>query len=202
MLGIQVQQNLPHYAYQCYYSCETALVRIHNDITSMLDSKLNVFLLLFDLSAAFDTVNHRILLSKLHDVYGLDGKVLAWLTSYVINHKYFVKIDQSVSCDVQALFGVPQGSILGPILFNLYFRDAEKLAKSHGLQFICMLMICSVILELRDSCKLLICSSAHLYADDMQCYFGAERQLSPNLIADKIRCFVHDLKSWMSNNFL
>ena len=59
-------------SYRCYHSCETALVRIHNDITLMLDSKLNVFLLLFDLSAAFDTVNHRILLSKLHDVYGLD----------------------------------------------------------------------------------------------------------------------------------
>ena len=143
----------------------------------MLDSKLNVFLLLFDLSAAFDTVSHRILLSKLHDVYGLDGKVLAWLTSYVINRKYFVEIDQSASCDVQALFGVSQGSILGPILFNLYFRDTEKLAKSHGLQI-------------------------HRYADDMQCYFGAERQLSRNLIADKIRCFVHDVKSWMSNNFL
>ena len=131
------------------------------------------------MSAAFDSVNHRILLSKLHNVYSVDGKVLAWLTSCVINRKYFVKIDQSVSCDVQALFGVPQGSILGPILFNLYFRDTgpEKLVKSHGLQI-------------------------HLYADDMQCYFGAERQLSPNLIADKIRCFVHDLKSWMSNNFL
>ena len=96
-----------HHIDACYHCCETALVRIHNDITSMLDSKLNVFLLLFDLSAAFDTVNHRILLFKLHDVYGLDGKVLAWLTSYVINRKYFVKIDKSVSSDVQALFGVP-----------------------------------------------------------------------------------------------
>ena len=99
------------------------------------------------------------------------------MTSYVINRKYFVTIDQSASCDVQALFGVSQGSILGPILFNLYFRDTEKLAKSHGLQI-------------------------YRYADNMQCYFGAERQLSRNLIADKIRCFVHDLKSWMSNNFL
>ena len=58
-------------AYRPNHSCETALMMIHNDIGSMLDAKLNVVLLVFDLSAAFDTVNHNILLEKLGQQYGL-----------------------------------------------------------------------------------------------------------------------------------
>ena len=57
-------------AYKRCHSCETALVVIHNDIETMLDSKLNVALLIFDLSAAFDTVNHQLLLKKLHFHFG------------------------------------------------------------------------------------------------------------------------------------
>ena len=70
-------------AYRPYHSCETALMMIHNDIGSMLDAKLNVVLLVFDLSAAFDTVNHNILLEKLGQQYGLTDTVFAWFESYL-----------------------------------------------------------------------------------------------------------------------
>ena len=60
-------------AYRAHHSCETALVKVHNDIRLMLDSKLNVVLILFDLSVAFDTVNHGLLIKKLKLQFGLDG---------------------------------------------------------------------------------------------------------------------------------
>ena len=89
------------------------MVKVHNDVVSMLDAKLNVILLLFDLSAAFDTVNHDILLAKLRDKYGFNGTVFAWFASYLSNRRYIVKINQSLSRDVVLFLGVPQGSILG-----------------------------------------------------------------------------------------
>ena len=116
-------------SYRCHHSCETALVKVHNDVVSMLDAKLNVILLLFDLSAAFDSVNHDILLAKLRDKYGFSGTVFAWFLSYLCNRRYVVKINQSLLRDVELFSGVSQGSILGPVLFNLYFQETELLAK-------------------------------------------------------------------------
>ena len=82
-------------AYRPYHSCETALVAIHNDIETMLDSKLNVPLLTFDLSAAFDTVNHQLLLKKLHFCYGFCNNILAWFDSYLSGRNYYVKVNNS-----------------------------------------------------------------------------------------------------------
>ena len=113
----------------------------------MLDAKLNVILLLFDLSAAFDTVNHDILLAKLRNKYGFSGTVFAWFTSYLSNRRYIVKINQSLSRDVVLFSGVPQGLILGPVLFNLYSQQTELLAKSHDFN---MPMRCSAILVLTE----------------------------------------------------
>ena len=81
-------------AYRPYHSCETALVAIHNDIETMLDSKLNVALLIFDLSAAFDIVNHQLLLKKLHFHYGFWNNVLAWFDLYLLGRNY-VKVNNS-----------------------------------------------------------------------------------------------------------
>ena len=94
-------------AYRPYHSCETALMMIHNDIGSMLDAKLNVVLLVFDLSAAFDTVNHNILLEKLGQQYGLTDTVFAWFESYLSSRKYYVKVNNSSSHDVSVSSGVP-----------------------------------------------------------------------------------------------
>ena len=64
--------------YRKHHSCETAVTKIHNDILLMMDKQSNVVLLLLDLSAAFDTISHSLLLKKLKDLYGIQGNVLKW----------------------------------------------------------------------------------------------------------------------------
>ena len=71
--------------YRKFHSCETAVTKIHNDILMMIDKKENVLLLLLDLSAAFDTINHKLLLKKLSSTYGIEKTALKWLESYLRN---------------------------------------------------------------------------------------------------------------------
>ena len=70
-------------AYKKHHSCETALLRVQNDILKSTDDKQCVVLLLLDLSAAFDTVDHKILLHRLRSRFGIKGKALSWLQSYL-----------------------------------------------------------------------------------------------------------------------
>ena len=83
--------------YRRNHSCETAVTKIHNDILLMTDKRKNVILLLLDLSAAFDTINHGLLLTKLNTTYGLSGKVLMWLKSYLSCRSFKVTIKNSSS---------------------------------------------------------------------------------------------------------
>ena len=73
--------------YRRAHSCETSVTKIHNDILMMIDKQQNVVLLLLDLSAAFDTINHQILIKKLKNMYGIKGTVLKWLESYLADRE-------------------------------------------------------------------------------------------------------------------
>ena len=101
-------------------------MRIHNDIAQSIDSRQSVLLVLLDLSAAFDTINHNILLRRLSG-YGLSGDVLAWLTSYLCNRTCVVRVKSGVSEVETMTTGVPQGTVLGPLLFNAYIAPLTTL---------------------------------------------------------------------------
>ena len=162
--------------YRQFHSCETAVTKIHNDILMLVDKKENVVLLLLDLSAAFDTINHKLLLSKLRNNYGIDEVALDWLKSYLSNRSFRVTVNQATSGECLLEIGVPQGSILGPLLFILYTKDLETIVTKYGF-------------------------SIHLYADDTQIYFAFDvHSENPDMTAVKA-CFL-EVKQWMTVNFL
>ena len=105
-------------AYKKHHSCETALLRVQNDILKSIDDKQCVVLLLLDLSAAFDTVDHKILLHRLRSRFGIKGKALSWLQSYLTDRSQSVQIDGFTSSVRPLGFGVPQGSVLDPLGFS------------------------------------------------------------------------------------
>ena len=163
-------------AYRKFHSCETAVTKIHNDLLIMMDKRSNVVLLLLDLSAAFDTINHTVLLKRLNNIYRMDGTVIEWLKSYLSKRKFKVSINGTESSECFLDIGVPQGSILGPLLFILYTKELEQIVTKYGF---CI----------------------HLYADDTQIYFSFDvHNDNPDLTA--IKLCLHEVKKWMTANFL
>ena len=132
-------------AYKPFHSCETALVRVHNDVMRAIDNRQCVILLLLDLSAAFDTVAHEILLNRLNSKFGISGTALNWFQSYLTGRTQSVVINGNNSQPRNLSCGVPQGSVLEPILYLLYTAPLADLFRHHNLQF-------------------------HVYADDTQLY--------------------------------
>ncbi len=102
-----------------YHSTETALIRVTNDLLLSSDRGCISLLVLLDLSAAFDTIDHNILLNRLENFVGISGSALAWFKSYLSDRHQFVAVNEEVSYRSQVQYGVPQGSVLGPILFML-----------------------------------------------------------------------------------
>ena len=96
-------------AYRPNYSTETALLHVKTDLLDAIDKKEVTSLVLLDLSAAFDTVNHSILLHHLKYRFGIQGRVLDWITSYLTNQTQKVRIDDLESDPVELSRGVPQG---------------------------------------------------------------------------------------------
>src|SRR5664279_3839710 len=134
-------------AYRKRHSTETAVLKVVSDILRAADSGKISLLCLLDLSAAFDTVDHEILIDRLRKSYGIEGTVLSWIESFISCRTQYVAIDgqQSAKCAVSC--GVPQGSVLGPVLFLLYTAEVLLIAKRHGLE-------------------------GHSYADDTQTVFS------------------------------
>ena len=136
-------------AYIDKHSTETALIKVQNDILSALDAGSSTILLMLDLSATFDTIDHDILLSRLCNVYGITGNALDWFRSYVTGRIQPVVIKDSVSVDQGLDFGVTQGSVLGPRIYCMYTKPVSDIIQRHGL-------------------------SHHSYADDTQLYMTVD----------------------------
>ena len=101
-------------AYKLYHSTETALMRIQNDMLMTLDNKTGVLLFLLDMSAAFDTVDHTLLMAYMRSE-GVIGFAHKWFESYLTSRTQTVRLGQTQSDPSELLQGVPQGSVLGPV---------------------------------------------------------------------------------------
>ena len=163
-------------AYRRHHSVETALLRVANDFLVALDNGNEVLLVLLNYTAAFDTVNHSILLHRLEHRFGISGTVLRWLKSYLNDRSQYIKVDGFDSSSISLNYGVPQGSVLGPLLFTLYVRAIEDIIKHHGLD-------------------------AMFYADDTQIYIVLNAKERSTDLQRLEKCAA-DIKSWSVQNFL
>uniref|UniRef100_M3XGY1 Reverse transcriptase domain-containing protein n=1 Tax=Latimeria chalumnae TaxID=7897 RepID=M3XGY1_LATCH len=129
------------------HSTETALVRVVNDLLITMDKGLLSLLVQLDLSSAFDTIDHGVLLERLEHHLGISGTVLNWFQSFLSDRSQVVRIGDSVSVPAAVSCGVPQGSILSPMLFAIYLLPLGDIARRYGVDF-------------------------HCYADDVQLYLA------------------------------
>ena len=120
-------------AYKKGYSTETAPTHIHNDILCAIDDNECVILVLLDLSAAFDTVDHNILIERQKHRFGITRKALTWIKSYLCERTQFVKIGSKRSNNHKLCCGVPQSSVLGPILYSMYTAPLADVISKHGM---------------------------------------------------------------------
>ena len=155
-------------------SCTTALLNVTEDIRKDVDAKKIVFLTLLDHSKAFDTVNHEILLSKLKHIYNFSDTASKLLHSYLLNRSQSVCIGNKVSNTLSVSRGVPQGSILGPLLFILYINDLPSILSTH---------------------------TVHIYADDVQLYTSCELKNIDSCITT-INNDLKNVASWALKNGL
>ena len=110
------------FGFQKNHSTDHAITTLIDELASAFDKDLYTLGVFIDLSKAFDTVNHNILVSKLNH-YGIKNNNLKWLSDYLSNRKQCVTIDDELSNLEKINCGVPQGSILGPLLFLIYIND-------------------------------------------------------------------------------
>ena len=144
-----------------------------------LDNHQSVILLLLDLSAAFDTVDHTILLNRLATRFGITGSALSWFTSYICNRYQFISIRGERSSHRPLACGVPQGSVLGPILYLLYTSPLGDIVGKYNMGY-------------------------HFYADDTQLYlsFDSRSGDAEALAVSQVEACAREIDNWMCCNKL
>ena len=153
-------------------------MKVQNDILCALDNGNCVILVMLDLSAAFNTIDHKILLSRLSSRFGIHGKALSWLESYLTGRTQCLAIGGVKSTERELACGVPQGSVLGPLLFTSYTVPVGDVVRKHGL-------------------------THHVYADDKDVYIAFKPKPEDVSRAVQIteNCLT-ELCTWFAQNFL
>ena len=163
-------------AYKCGYSTETAFLRVYNDIVVTIGKGNGNFLVLLDLSSAFDTIDHRNLFTVLGKHVGICDDALNLIVSYLSHRKQQVRIDNIMSDLTSIICGVPQGSVLGPLKFCLYLLPLCLILKHHNIGY-------------------------HIYADDTQLYISFKCN-DPLATLPKLNGCISDIRVWMIKNKL
>lgn len=164
-----------NFGFRKLHSTETALVKVVNDLLLASDSGTLSILILLDLSSAFDTVDHMLLLNRLKTVFGVSGTALEWFRLYFTGRTQFVFMDGFRSDVDPVCTGVTQGSVLGPLLFSIYIYPLGQLLRSLNLSY-------------------------HFYADDTQIYIHSQ----PGQCVDvpHLSSCISEIKMWMAKNVL
>ena len=144
--------DLMQSAYKLVHSTETALVKMNYDILISLDAGKCTVLVSIDLSVAFDTINHNILLIMIQYLYGITGTAFKWFQSYIEQRNNQVCVGDSFSQRRSLTSGVPQGSVLGDRLFTMYTYHLALILNKHKLEY-------------------------HSYVDDTQVYLHCDNNL-------------------------
>ena len=163
-------------AYRKFHSTESDLLEIHGDIIASMDAGKVTTLTLLDLSVAFDTIDHTILLRRLDDWFGATGKALDWFKSYLTGRCQRIKLGDCLSSKADLKFGVTQRSVLGPLLFTLYATPLGSMIFEHSIPH-------------------------HLYADDSQLYVSFALGDSAAAL-NGLQSYLASVQSWMSTNEL
>ncbi len=116
--------------FRCRHSTESALLQVVNDLLLISDAGNHAALILLDLSAAFDTIDHSILLNRLKHFVGVQGTVYKWFAFYLEQRSFTVKLGNCFSYSAHSTSGVPQRSIMGPVLFALYMLPLGRIFKN------------------------------------------------------------------------